>query len=59
MKVITNYISISFLLACAVFWPFWLNNGYLDEWYPRIGSFIAIYGGLVANIIYVIKNRNN
>ena len=47
----TSWISIALLGTAAVLWPFWLRDGYLDEWYPLIGSFVAIYGGLVANII--------
>jgi hypothetical protein len=57
MRNITNYLSIILLLFGAVLWPFWVIKGYLYEWYPLIGSFVAIYGGLIANIFYIIKNR--
>jgi purine-cytosine permease-like protein len=56
-KNLTNWLAIAFLGTASVLWPFWLVNGYFDEWYPLIGSFIAIYGGLTANIIFVIKNK--
>ena len=54
---LTSWLSIILLGTAAVLWPTWLRDGYLDEWYPLIGSFVAIYGGLVANIIWLIKNR--
>jgi hypothetical protein len=57
MKNITNYLSIILLSISAVLWPIWVLQGYLYEWYPLIGSFIAIYGGLTANILYIIKNK--
>jgi hypothetical protein len=34
-------------------------NGYLYEWYPIIGAFIAAYGGFTASLIWYIKNRKN
>lgn len=59
MNKITSYLSITFLGTCSVLYPFWIKNGYLslDELYPLIGSGIAIYGGLIANIIWHIKNN--
>jgi hypothetical protein len=57
MKNLTNWFSIIFLGTAAVIWPFWLVNGYLEDWYPLIGSFVAIYGGLIANIVYLIKTK--
>lgn len=56
---LTSWISILFLGTAAVLWPFWLKNGYLYEWYPLIGSFVAIYGGLIANIVWLIKNKKD
>jgi hypothetical protein len=55
--LIISWTTIVFLGTCAVLWPFWLINGYLDELYPLIGSFVAIYGGLVANIVWLWKNK--
>jgi len=55
--LITSLISICILGIGAVLWPFWLANGYLNEWYPLVGSFIAVYGGLTANIIYLYKSK--
>jgi len=57
MEKVTNYISIVILSIFGILWPIWFKNGYLEELYPRIGSFIAVYGGLIANIFYFIKNR--
>jgi purine-cytosine permease-like protein len=55
--LIISWVTIVFLGTCAVLWPIWLIDGYLEEWYPLIGSFIAIYGGLAANIVWLWKNR--
>jgi hypothetical protein len=43
----------------AFLYPGWIKEGYLDEWYPRIGSFVAIYGGFIASLIWYIQNRKN
>lgn len=55
----TSWISIALLGTAAVLWPFWLKDGYLEDWYPRIGSFVAVYGGLIANIVWLIKNKKD
>lgn len=54
---IVSWITIVFLGVAGILWPFWLANGYLNEWYPLVGSFIAVYGGLIANIIYLYKSK--
>jgi hypothetical protein len=60
MGRITSYLAIAFLGTAAVLWPGWLRDGYLEDWYPRIGTFIAIYGGLIGNIVWLILDyRNN
>jgi len=57
LNLISSILAIILLGTAAVLWPMWLRDGYLEDWYPRIGSFIAIYGGLVGNIIWIIKNK--
>ena len=57
MDRITSYLSIALLGTGAVLYPGWIRDGYLDDWYPRIGAFVAIYGGLIANIIYLYVTR--
>lgn len=57
MKNFTNWISITLLGVAAVLWPFWLAKGYFDELYPLIGSFVGIYGGLIANIIFLVRQN--
>jgi hypothetical protein len=61
MDRITSYLAIAFLMIGVIYYPFLIKNGYLtlDEPYPLIGSFIAIFGGITANIIYLIKNKKN
>lgn len=41
------------LLACICY-PIWLKRGYLDTPYAKIATFIAAYGGLFANILWII-----
>ena len=41
------------LLACICY-PIWLKRGYLDSRYAKIATFIAAYGGLFANILWII-----
>jgi hypothetical protein len=57
MNNITSILAIVFLGVMCILWPFWLANGYLDSWYLKISTFIAVYGGFVANLVYYIQNR--
>jgi hypothetical protein len=41
------------LLACICY-PIWWKRGYLDTPYAKILTFIAAYGGLFANILWII-----
>jgi len=41
------------LLACICY-PIWSKKGYLDTPYAKIATFIAAYGGLFANILWII-----
>ena len=41
------------LLACICY-PIWWKRGYLDSRYAKIATFIAAYGGLFANILWII-----
>jgi hypothetical protein len=40
-------------------YPGWITDGYLEDWYPRIGAFVAIYGGFVASLLWYIQNKKN
>lgn len=57
---ISSWFSILLCLVFSVLYPFWLIDGYLEDWYLKISVFIASYGGLVASIIWY-KNflKNN
>jgi hypothetical protein len=59
VKHIFHILPIIFLGVCCFLYPSWIKNGYLYEWYPKIGSFIAIYGGFIASVIWYLKNRKN
>lgn len=62
-KWILNLAPILLLGAGAILYPKWWIEGSLDgdtsfdEFYLKIGAGIAVYGGLIANIIWVIKNK--
>lgn len=51
-------ILVTIGLGIAAFlYPTWIDNGYLDDAYPRIGAALAIYGGLIASIVWIVQNR--
>jgi hypothetical protein len=61
MNHVTSIAVILFLGAMGVLWPTWLRDGYLDTWYLKIATFVAVYGGFVGNLVwyiqYVRRNR--
>lgn len=59
LKHLFHLLPVIFLGIMGVLFPFWVKNGYLNEWYPIIGSFIAIYGGFVASSLWYLQNRKN
>jgi hypothetical protein len=54
---ITSILSIILLLVGCILYPFWWINGYLDTTYLKVSVAVACYGGLAANIVYLIKNN--
>jgi hypothetical protein len=59
MNNITNYLAMALCLVAGVLYPSWWVDGYLETWYLKIGVAVAVYGGLAANIVYLIKDRKN
>lgn len=53
-NVITSFIAILILSIGAVLYPYWLIKGILDNWYLIIMLPVAIYGGLIANIVWLV-----
>jgi hypothetical protein len=51
----TSVFAILLLLLGAILYPYWLCNGILDNWYVILALPIAVYGGLIANIIWYYK----
>jgi hypothetical protein len=45
-----KYLALFILIPTAVLYPYWLFTGMFDNWYPAIGSAVAIYGGLYGTI---------
>jgi hypothetical protein len=55
-KLIFNILPSIITGIAGVLWPKWIMDGVFDgEIIPAIGSFIAIYGGFVANIVWIYK----
>lgn len=40
---------------CIKFWQL-RRQGFLQDWYPRIGMFVASYGALIGGIIWYFQN---
>lgn len=59
LKHIFHLLPVLGLGICCFLFPLWIIDGYLYEWYPIIGSAIAIYGGFPASLIWYIKNRKS
>ena len=57
MNNLTSYLSIILLFVGCVLYPIWWSQGYLDTLYLKIAVAVACYGGLTANVIYLIKNN--
>ena len=55
MNHVSSILSLLFLGAMCICWPFWLQDGYLDTWYLKIATFIAAYGGFSANLVWYIR----
>jgi hypothetical protein len=56
MTHITSIIALIILGIGCILWPKWLINGQLDSWYLKIATFIAAYGGFIANLIWYIQH---
>jgi hypothetical protein len=55
MKIF-NLLALIILLPTSALYPIWISNGYFDgAIIPAIGVAIAIYGGLIANLIQIFK----
>jgi hypothetical protein len=59
MNKVTSILALLFLSTMCVLWPFWLTNGYLEDWYLKITTFVVAYGGFTANLIWYIQYRKN
>jgi hypothetical protein len=59
LKHIFHLFPVVFLGVAGFLYPSWITDGYLDDWYPRIGAFVAIYGGFVGSLLWYIKNKKN
>lgn len=51
-----HILQILFSLTACILFPIWINDGFLVDWYPKVGAFIASYGGLVGGIIWYYQN---
>jgi hypothetical protein len=53
-QLFTMIFPTSICLLACICYPIWLKRGYLDSRYAKIATFIASYGGLFANILWII-----
>lgn len=44
------------LYGCIKYWQL-RRQGFLEDWYPRIGWFIASYGGFIGGLAWYIMNH--
>lgn len=56
---ISSWASIILLLVGSILYPFWLMDGYLDNWYLKIMLFIVCYGGLVVSSLWYYNFLKN
>ena len=54
LQLFTMIFPTSICLLACICYPIWLKRGYLDSHYAKIATFIAAYGGLFANILWII-----
>jgi hypothetical protein len=59
LKHVFNLIPVVLLGIAGLLYPGWISAGYLEDWYPKIGAFVAIYGGFIASLVWYIKNKKN
>ena len=57
MNKLTTFLAIAILGTGCVLYPIWWRDGYLDSAYLKISVAIACYGGLIANIVYLFKQK--
>jgi hypothetical protein len=53
-QLFTMVFPTSICLLACICYPIWWKRGYLDTPYAKIATFIAAYGGLFANILWII-----
>lgn len=53
-QLFTMIFPTSICLLACICYPIWSKKGYLDTPYAKIATFIAAYGGLFANILWII-----
>jgi len=53
-QLFTMIFPTSICLLACICYPIWWKRGYLNTPYAKIATFIAAYGGLFANILWII-----
>ena len=59
LKHAFHLFPVVFTGIAGFLYPTWIKEGYLEDWYPKIGAFIAIYGGFVGSLVWYIQNKKN
>lgn len=55
MKKISLLFAFIIGLIGSILYPYFLLEGYLDNWYLKIGLLIPTYGLVTATILYYLK----
>ena len=53
-QLFTMILPTSICLLACICYPIWWKRDYLDTPYAKVATFIAAYGGLFANILWII-----
>ena len=58
LKHIFHLIPVVGLGFVGIFlYPKWIQEGYLTDWYPKIGAAVAIYGGFIGSLVWYLTNK--
>jgi hypothetical protein len=56
-KHILHLMPVAGLGIAGFLYPSWIRDGYLEDWYPRIGAAVAIYGGFIGSLVWYLTQK--
>lgn len=57
LKHVFHLLPVVGLGIAGFLYPGWIRDGYLEDWYPRIGAAVAIYGGFIGSLVWYLQNK--